>query len=65
MNELMIVLSGNSWLYFMTNQVTVDKAFDKFCEACEICGINIDNLDIEQMELRNAEGGILDIGAEG
>ena len=38
MNELMIVLSGNSWLYFMTNQVTVDKAFDKFCEACEICG---------------------------
>ena len=65
MNELMIVLSGNSWLYFMTNQVTVDKAFDKFCEACEICGINIDNLDIEQMVLRDNTGYCLDVGGEG
>ena len=56
MNELMIILAGNQWLYFKTNKAVADKALDDFLETAESAGINPDNLDIRGTELRNPEG---------
>lgn len=61
MNELMIVLkSGGGWLYFKTNQIIADKAFTEFTESCDNTGINIDNISVSFIELRNSNGLAID-----
>lgn len=61
MNELMIVLkSGGGWLYFKTNQIIADKAFTEFTESCDNAGINVDNISVNFIELRNSNGLAID-----
>ena len=54
--ELKIVTAGGQYAYFATKQQTADKAFQEFTEQCDYFGLNIDNLDIIKVILRN-EGG--------
>lgn len=53
MNELMIVLEGHSWLYYKTEQGTVQAAFREFCKVSEDAGINFDNARVIKLELRD------------
>jgi len=55
MNELMIVLAGGSWMYFKTRATSVDTAFTDFCETCDNIQLNIDNLEIIRMVLRDTD----------
>ena len=55
MNELMITFDSVGWLYFKTSKDTASKAFDDFCELCEQMGINIDNMVVKELVLRNSE----------
>ena len=56
MNELMIILAGDQWLYFKTDEVAADRAIDRFLEAAEGAGINTDNLNILGANPRNSGG---------
>lgn len=57
-NEIMVKLKG--YIYFPTNCETADKALDQMLDALENAGVNIDNLDIGDVELRNDEGSTID-----
>lgn len=59
MNELMIVF-GSSFLYFKTNETEASKAFSCFCETCDNAGINIDNMQITKIVLRDADQNDID-----
>lgn len=57
-NEIMVEMKG--YIYFPTNCETADRALDQMLEALENAGVNIDNLDIGDVELRNDEGSTID-----
>lgn len=57
-NEIMVNLRG--FVYFSTNCETADKALDQLLETLEDAGVNIDNLDIGNVELRNEKGSTID-----
>lgn len=60
MNELMVILDGNHWLYFRTSQMMADKAFQEFLEALNNAGINDDNVGYIKAVLRNSAGDDID-----
>jgi len=55
MNELKIEFSNESFLYFKTNKRYASSAFEEFVEACENAGINLDNMIITELVLRDDE----------
>ena len=55
-NELVITLDGGQWMYFNTQEVTADKALQRFNEACDIIQLNTNNINIKSVELRDVEG---------
>ena len=59
--EAMIVLS-DGWLYYKihTRLNTAKEALTEFTNAAKHAGINIDNLNIEKVVLRDAGGRTLD-----
>lgn len=57
-NEIIVKLKG--YIYFPTNCETADRALDQMLEALEDAGVNIDNLDIGNVELRNEKGSTID-----
>lgn len=61
MNELMIVLGDYNWIYFPTAETTADSAFKAFCKTCDTVSINIDNMTVIQLLLRDANGKDIDI----
>ena len=56
MNELMVVVEGQQWLYYKTDENDVSRAFSQFCECCDNNGINLDNLSIVSVKLRDQDG---------
>ncbi len=60
MNELMVIIGGRQWIYYATDQITADKAFQEFTEKCETSGFNIDNVDIFEVSLRDKNGNEID-----
>lgn len=61
MNELMIVIDGNQWIYFKTNEDVADKALARFLEVTTNAEINLDNVHILRAELRNEDGEIISV----
>ena len=55
MNELKIEFSNKSYLYFKTNKRYASSAFEEFVETCENAGINLDNMIITELVLRDDE----------
>ena len=56
-NELMVVLKGSDgWLYYLTNKTTAAEAFAEFTKSCEHANINIDNMSVDRIELRDPIG---------
>ena len=60
MNELMILIGGGQWMYYKTMQATADKAFQRFNEACDIMEVNMDNVTVKEVTLRNKTGDDID-----
>ena len=56
MNELMINMTGTNWIYFKTQATTAKAGFADFETKCQSIGIDISNLDIESIVLRNEHG---------
>lgn len=57
-NELMIDCNG--YIYFNTSEVNVTDACRRLMEAFESVGINVDNVEFMNAELRNGEGDVID-----
>jgi len=55
MNELKIEFSNESYLYFKTNKRYASSAFEEFVETCENAGINLDNMIVTEVVLRDDE----------
>ena len=53
LNELIIWLESGQWIYFATSQIKADKAFQEFTEKCDASGINVDNINVTEVTLRN------------
>lgn len=62
MNELMVVLDCNPirWIYYKTEADNIDAAWMDFTTHCYCAGINIDNLGVSQLFLRDADGDDID-----
>lgn len=60
MNELMIVFKGGNYIYHKTYIKEAKYALEKFRIVCETNHINIDNMDIVRVELRNKYGLTID-----
>lgn len=60
MNELMLVITSEDWIYFPTRCIEADSAFAEFLRTCESVGINMDNVYFESYELRDSEGNYID-----
>ncbi len=61
MNELMISLkSGGGWLYFKTKETNAETAFYEWSKACYENGMNIDNIAVNFIELRDEKGNAID-----
>lgn len=59
-NELMIVLEGRNWIYFLTDETTVSGAWNEFHNKCEKLDINIDNCRMVRMDLRDPSGNTIE-----
>lgn len=60
MYELMIAVSGGSWMYFRTDQACVDKAWNNFLETMDNNGCDVDNVNFVSAELRDNKGHEID-----
>ena len=60
MNELMITFMNGGYIYYKTDQVKADKAFDEFLRICEEAGMNLDNMFWDKAVLRNDTQGNID-----
>lgn len=60
--ELMIVLHGGNWMYYTihTRLNTAKAALIEFRNAAGHAGINIDNLKIKEIVLRDENGNDID-----
>lgn len=57
MNELMISFKdGAQWIYFQTDKTNIQDALNAFWHVCELTGINMDNMVIDEVALRDADG---------
>ena len=56
MNELMINIKGGNWIYFRTRLKTSLGGLLDFHKTCEDAGIDISNLQIESVVLRDEYG---------
>lgn len=53
-NELMIIFESG-WLYYKTTASTARLGLQDFEKTCEMNGINLDNMDIYEVKLRDSE----------
>lgn len=53
MNELKIEFSHESYMYFKTEENSAGRAFDRWLEACDNAGFNMDNMIVTQVVLRD------------
>jgi hypothetical protein len=53
MNELMVVIQGGQWIYFPTEEEEAESALQDFHEKCEMLAINMDNVKISRVVLRD------------
>lgn len=60
MNELKIEFSKESYMYFVTEEKSAGKAFDRWLEACDNAGFNMDNMMVTEVVLRDANGNDID-----
>ena len=60
-NEAMISLENGQYMYFETDAPKAEDAFNIFLERCDDIRLNIDNLDIVDVRLRNKDGEDIDI----
>ena len=56
MNELMITISGTNWIYFKTQATTAKAGFADFEAICQSVGIDISNINIKSVVLRDEHG---------
>ncbi len=54
MNELMIILQDNTYMYYQTSATTAENALYNFHITCAANGINTDNIVITACHLRNS-----------
>ena len=54
MNELMIILQDNTYMYYQTAENTAKNALQNFYTTCASNGINLDNIVIAECRLRNS-----------
>ena len=60
MNELMVVITTNSYLYWKTKETDARYAYREMQNNMERIGINIDNLWVCELILRNENGEDID-----
>lgn len=60
MNELKIEFSHESYMYYETEEKSAGKAFDRWLEACDNAGFNMDNMMVTEVVLRDADGSDID-----
>jgi len=60
MNELMIVIKGGQWIYYTTACKTAESALREFNTALSATGINIDNVIVEKVVLRDGNQNDID-----
>lgn len=60
MNELIVCFGDQSWIYWKTNEVSVDFAIEELFQTMENSGINADNLTVTSAELRDKKEKIID-----
>lgn len=60
MNELKIEFGHESYMYFKTEEKSAEKAFDRWLEACDNAGYNVDNMIVTEVVLRDANGNDID-----
>ena len=60
MNELKIEFSHESYMYFVTKEKSAEKALDRWFEACDNAGFNMDNMIVTEVVLRDANGNDID-----
>jgi hypothetical protein len=53
MNELMVVLKGGQWIYFPTEEEKAEYALQDFYEKCDMLAINMDNVKVSRIVLRD------------
>ena len=61
MNELMIILQDNTYMYYQTAENTAQNALQNFYTTCTSNGINLDNIVIAECRLRNSRQKDIDI----
>ena len=60
MNELKIEFSKESYMCFKTEEKSVGRAFDRWLEACDNAGWNMDNMMVTEVVLRDDNGNDID-----
>lgn len=61
MNELIVVIDNDNWIYFKTDATDVGSAIDDCLDAAESVGINFDNIDPYKCLLRDRYGETIDV----
>ena len=59
MNELMITLKNNGFIYYTTNESKAIIAFHEFLQRCDP-DINLDNIPFDKAILRDQDGHDID-----
>ena len=60
-NEAIISLENGQYMYFETDAPKAEDALNIFLERCDDIRLNIDNLDIVDVRLRNKDGEDIDV----
>lgn len=58
-NELFISVAPSGYIYFETSHASIGSAMLKLNAILNNNGINIDNLEIDKVELRDSDGRVL------
>lgn len=53
MNELKVEFVSNDYLYYTTEETDVNRAFEEFYFAMDSVGVNLDNMKVKEIVLRD------------
>ncbi len=60
MNELKVEFVSNDYLYYATEETDVNRAFEEFYFAMDSVEVNLDNMKVKEIVLRDRNGNDID-----